>query len=73
MYVLLCGFTPFVGDQNDTSIVYTRILTAAFSFPSPQWDNVSPLAKDLIHGLLTVDPETRLTSEQALGHPWFNN
>jgi len=29
------------------------------------------VAKELIRGLLTVDPNRRLTVDQALEHPWM--
>ena len=32
---------------------------------------VSDLGLDLLQGLLTMDPERRLTAEEALAHPWF--
>ena len=35
------------------------------------WDGVSPDAKALIKGLLTVNMKQRLTMEQALEHPWM--
>ena len=36
-----------------------------YDFPSPWWDNVSPEAKSLVKGLLTIDPVKRLTAAQA--------
>ena len=32
---------------------------------------ISPLAKDLIQRLLTVDPAKRITARDALQHPWI--
>ena len=34
------------------------------------WKRISEPAKDFVRGLLTVDPEKRLTAEAALDHPW---
>ncbi|XP_062331317.1 calcium/calmodulin-dependent protein kinase (CaM kinase) II gamma 1 [Osmerus eperlanus] len=39
-------------------------------FPSPEWDTVTPEAKNLINQMLTINPAKRITSEQALKHPW---
>lgn len=36
-----------------------------------QWAGISCLGKDLIKKLLVKDPKKRLTSSQALKHPWF--
>ena len=33
--------------------------------------DISPAARDLLRGLLTEDPEARMTSAQVLGHPWL--
>jgi serine/threonine protein kinase len=34
--------------------------------------NLSPQAKDLLGGLLDVNPRTRLTAQAALEHPWIS-
>ena len=40
-----------------------------YDFPSPWWDNVSKEAKDLVKGLLTIDPVQRLTAAQERPPP----
>jgi serine/threonine protein kinase len=42
-----------------------------FRFPAAQWHNRSSLAKDLIVRLLVLDPNNRLSAEQALHHHWI--
>lgn len=42
-----------------------------FEFPSPYWDDVSDMAKELIRSILVVDPKARLNAEQILAHPWI--
>jgi len=71
LYVLLCGFPPFY--SNNDADLYTQIQSGIYSFPSPYWDNISPIAKDLIQRLLVVDPSKRLTSVQFLLHPFIIN
>jgi tRNA A-37 threonylcarbamoyl transferase component Bud32 len=68
-YVLLCGFTPFYGDNQRQ--LFERILHAKFDFPSPEWDDVSANAKDFVSKLLVVNPAERLSAEQAQAHPWI--
>jgi len=68
-YVLLCGFTPFYGDNQRQ--LFERILHAKFDYPSPEWDDVSATAKDFVSKLLVVNPADRLSAEQALLHPWI--
>nr|XP_041566865.1 calcium/calmodulin-dependent protein kinase type IV-like isoform X1 [Taeniopygia guttata] len=68
-YILLCGFEPFFDPRGD-QYMYGRILTCDYEFVSPWWDEVSPNAKDLVRKLIVLDPQKRLTVQQALEHPW---
>lgn len=36
-----------------------------------QWDHISESAKDLVKQMLMVDPNQRITVEEALEHPWI--
>jgi calcium/calmodulin-dependent protein kinase I len=69
LYILLCGCPPFYG-KNDEEL-YEKICRCQYRFFSPQWDSISPHAKDLIRHLLEVDTTKRYTAAQALEHPWF--
>lgn len=44
----------------------------ALQFPSPEWDTVTPEAKDLINKMLTINPSKRITAAEALKHPWIS-
>ncbi len=37
-----------------------------------QWSHISDSAKDLVRLLLDQNPNTRLTAEEALNHPWIS-
>lgn len=39
MYILLCGYPPFNGDDDDE--ILERIATGEFIFPNEEWDFVS--------------------------------
>jgi calcium/calmodulin-dependent protein kinase I len=69
LYTLLCGLPPFNEEQN--AELFDKIKTADYCFPSPEWDHVSDLAKDLISRLLVTDPDKRLTADEILEHPWM--
>jgi len=71
LYILLCGFPPFYGDDDDE--IYDKICEGYFEYPSPYWDNISDDAKDLIDHLLVLDPRKRYTSEQVLAHKWISD
>jgi len=64
----LCGFPPFYDEDNEA--LFEKILNAEYQFPSPYWDNISDLAKDLIKKLLVVDPSKRIKASGILKHPW---
>uniref|UniRef100_A0A5G3I919 Calcium/calmodulin-dependent protein kinase type IV n=1 Tax=Xenopus tropicalis TaxID=8364 RepID=A0A5G3I919_XENTR len=68
-YILLCGFEPFYDERGD-QYMFKRILNCDYDFVSPWWDDVSLNAKDLVKKLIVFDPKKRLTTQQALQHPW---
>ncbi|XP_043920410.1 calcium/calmodulin-dependent protein kinase type IV [Protopterus annectens] len=68
-YILLCGFEPFFDERGD-QYMFKRILNCDYDFVSPWWDDVSLNAKDLVKKLIVLDPKKRLTTQQALQHPW---
>jgi calcium/calmodulin-dependent protein kinase I len=69
-YFLLCGYPPFDRDSNLEEM--QAILVADYSFtPIEFWRGVSQSAREFIKRCLTVDPVQRMTSHQALQHPWI--
>lgn len=71
-YILLCGYAPFASTSGNQGDLFRAIVSGRYFFDSPYWDGVSPGAKDLIRGLLTVDPASRLSAEGVLTHPWLH-
>lgn len=67
-YLLLCGFAPFSGD-NDIETM-RLVQTAPLEFPSPEWDDISPEAKDFVKSLLHREAFERPTAAEALELPW---
>merc|ERR1712205_301371 len=67
LYILLCGFPPFY--EEELPALFEQILHARYDFPSPWWDTISD-AKNLVRGLLTIDPAKRLTAKQVMQMPW---
>lgn len=66
-YVLLC-FNVLAATFPVASPYIT--FRCASQFPSPEWDTVTPEAKNLINQMLTINPAKRITADQALKHPW---
>eukprot|EP00079_Xenopus_tropicalis_P038717 XP_017952488.1 PREDICTED: calcium/calmodulin-dependent protein kinase type II subunit delta isoform X3 [Xenopus tropicalis] len=69
LYILLVGYPPFW--DEDQHRLYQQIKAGAYDFPSPEWDTVTPEAKDLINKMLTINPAKRITAAEALRHPWI--
>ncbi|KAI4891750.1 hypothetical protein NFI96_030068 [Prochilodus magdalenae] len=77
-YILLSGSMPF--DQRSRPRLFKAIVRGSYSFHGEQvkycrefkpWSFVSNQAKDFIERLLVLNPEQRMTAEQALKHPWL--
>ena len=69
VYILLCGFPPFYGD-NDAQM-FKKIKAGTYKFLAPYWDPISADAKDFVAKLLVVDPRKRMTAAEALNHRWL--
>ncbi|XP_041914707.1 calcium/calmodulin-dependent protein kinase type II subunit beta isoform X26 [Alosa alosa] len=68
LYILLVGYPPFW--DEDQHKLYQQIKAGAYDFPSPEWDTVTPEAKNLINQMLTINPAKRINAQEALKHPW---
>ena len=65
LYVMLCGRLPF--EDDDVQTLFTKISQGVYHMPS----YLSPDAKNLITGMLAVDPVKRITVPEILQHPFF--
>ncbi|XP_050520083.1 serine/threonine-protein kinase GL21140 [Daktulosphaira vitifoliae] len=70
LYILLCGFPPFVSENNSQEELFDDILSGTYGFPEPYWDDVSDEAKDLVCSMLQSNPCLRFSAEDVLDHPW---
>ncbi|KAK0093560.1 hypothetical protein PV326_013258, partial [Microctonus aethiopoides] len=69
LYILLVGYPPFW--DEDQHRLYGQIKNGSYDYPSPEWDTVTPEARNLINQMLTVSPSRRITASEALRHPWI--
>ena len=68
LYILLCGYPPFFGDNNQE--ILRMVARGVFDFDGEEWDNVCNEAKDLIKKLLCKSSK-RITAAEALSHPYI--
>ncbi|CAH1105571.1 unnamed protein product [Psylliodes chrysocephalus] len=71
LYILLCGYPPFVSQDNDQERLFDCILSGQYEFPEEYWQDVSSSAKELIQNMLQLDPDLRFSAEDVLDHPWL--
>lgn len=69
IFILLSGYPPFT--EQSTSKLLLKIRSAKYTFDDEYWCNVSDGAKDLVSKLLVVDPQKRLSANDALNHKWM--
>lgn len=66
--MLLSGQSPFLGSSDYETLQNIRNGNWTFG---DRLSHISPDAKDFITRLLHPDQNNRLTSEEALNHPWI--
>lgn len=67
LFSMVTGKSPFLRKHEPK--IKESIFNADFSYPGDI--ELSDSVKDLIEKLLVVDAEERLTTEEALNHPWI--
>ena len=71
IYACLSGSLPFDHENQEETIRMT--MEDRLLFDLPCWKRIGPYAKDLLEKLLVKDPRERISMEQAMAHPWFQN
>ena len=71
IYYMFTGCYPFYGKEEEE--IEEKILEENVEFKDGEWGNISDKVQDLISKCLEKNPEERITIEQFLMHPWFQN
>jgi calcium/calmodulin-dependent protein kinase (CaM kinase) II/calcium/calmodulin-dependent protein kinase I len=69
IFVALVGYPPFI--EEDQRVLFRKIRLGEYCFFDEDWAGISRESRELISKLIVVDPDQRLTAEQALDHKWF--
>jgi serine/threonine protein kinase len=67
-YILLGGYAPFEGPPDELA---QFIIRGDYEFHDKYWSDISDPAKDMISAMLQVNPELRITAEDALHCDWM--
>jgi len=72
LYILLVGAHPFdpQGDATEAQIL-ASVAKGKFDTSSPQYNDISAQAKDLLNHMLDPCPDTRYNTDQLMLHPWL--
>uniref|UniRef100_F6SDH6 non-specific serine/threonine protein kinase n=1 Tax=Macaca mulatta TaxID=9544 RepID=F6SDH6_MACMU len=78
LYMMLSGQVPFQGasgqgGQSQAAEIMCKIREGRFSLDGEAWQGVSEEAKELVRGLLTVDPTKRLKLEGLRDSSWLQD
>lgn len=65
LYAMVMGYLPF--EDENVHNLYNKIKKGEFKIP----DWVSPHLKELLKGILNIDPASRLSIEEIMNHPWI--
>ncbi|XP_072180712.1 myosin light chain kinase, smooth muscle-like [Diadema setosum] len=68
-YILLSGFSPFMGDNEGETM--SNILKVEWDFDDECFDEISDNAKEFIEKLLLEEKDDRLTAQNCLDHDWL--
>jgi serine/threonine protein kinase len=69
LFVLLCGYPPFV-DENQSEL-FRKIRMSEWNMNGEEWGSVSAEAKNLVRQLLVPNPAQRITPKEALQCEWL--
>ena len=74
---MLSGRSPFLttsrSREDSASSIIRRIKNGDFKMDGEVWKYITPTARTLAKGLLTVDPKKRLTLDDLFRSPWIHS
>jgi len=71
LFNMLAGYPPF--HSESVPKLLRQVACGLVDYYDPVWELISVEAIDLLEKLLTADPEKRISTDEALLHPWINS
>ena len=69
-HIMLTGISPFFGDGSEKSIIENS-KRGILDFSPGQWSNISTAGRNFVSGLLQVEVNKRLDTDEAFAHQWI--
>ncbi|XP_037700143.1 myosin light chain kinase family member 4 [Choloepus didactylus] len=70
-YMLLSGLSPFLGDNDAETL--NNILACRWDLEDEEFQDISEEAREFISKLLIKEKSWRISSSEALKHPWLSD
>ncbi|XP_077000212.1 myosin light chain kinase family member 4 isoform X2 [Tamandua tetradactyla] len=70
-YMLLSGLSPFLGDSDAETL--SNILACRWDLEDDEFQDISEEAREFISKLLIKEKSWRISSSEALKHPWLSD
>lgn len=70
-YMLLSSTKPFY--HRKRRFVIDKIMRCDYNFDRRAWEHISTEGKQFVSSLIKLDPNERLTAQEALEHLWLSN
>ncbi|KRY21115.1 Serine/threonine-protein kinase DCLK2 [Trichinella patagoniensis] len=71
LFIMLCGYPPFVSISGAQEELFESILSGKYTFNKQYWSKISNAAKVLISGMLQLNADDRYSASEVLLHPWI--
>jgi len=68
LYIMLCGYPPFYGNNN--AEILKSVKKGVVDFSTPEWENVSSSPIELIKKMIQRQ-ELRIFADEVLKHPFL--
>lgn len=73
LYAMFFGLLPFENEDKGVKDAYREIMKTQISFPKNRVNKFSNVAKNLLCGMLNVNPEKRMSLQDVLNHRWLSD
>eukprot|EP00392_Amoebophrya_sp_AT5.2_P008943 g8971.t1 len=74
LYEMLTGVHPFfIPGKDNADSVKQKLALCRVDYSATYWNDITPLARDLVMLMLAKDPGDRVDTREALQHQWFTS